>query len=285
MYDENNNGLPEGDSKEAKKRLIIIGVIVVVAIALFYYVFVASCIVSHTWTEATCEAPKTCLKCGKTEGETLEHNVQEWETVKEPTCIETGSKVGVCLVCRNEVTESVAKSEHTYGEVIVTKAATCTASGTQTKKCTVCGNEVNENIPATDHNLVCNKVIQYASLNTQGNKEYQCTSCGATVNIAYDLSDTEKSNINLVMNNTLNDYPSKTIGTAFNAFFSDPVWYADGNYVAFKGGCNWQGSETNAIIGFQVSGSQFKLSTFTIGGTTYDSTLVLRQFMNTVYAN
>ena len=31
----------------------------------------------HEWKDATCEAPKTCLKCGETEGEIGEHSVAE----------------------------------------------------------------------------------------------------------------------------------------------------------------------------------------------------------------
>jgi hypothetical protein len=40
----------------------------------------------HTWNDATCQAPKTCDICGKTEGETAEHTFAE----------------GVCTVCGAE---------------------------------------------------------------------------------------------------------------------------------------------------------------------------------------
>lgn len=85
------------------------------------------------------------------------------------------------------------------------------------------------------------------------------------------------------MNSTPDDYPSKTIGEAFSGFFSEPVWTAEGNFVAFYGGCTWGGEDAKATIGFEVSGNRFELGAFNIGGNTFENTIVLRQFMNTIY--
>lgn len=38
---------------------------------------------SHEWKEATCAEPKTCAKCGETEGEALGHTWVE-ATCEEP---------------------------------------------------------------------------------------------------------------------------------------------------------------------------------------------------------
>ena len=35
---------------------------------------VTGCGHEHSWTEATCTAPKTCDSCGETEGDVLEHS-------------------------------------------------------------------------------------------------------------------------------------------------------------------------------------------------------------------
>lgn len=47
-----------------------------------------------SWTDATCEAPKTCAVCSKTEGETLEHTFGDWadvdSTTQERTCTACG---------------------------------------------------------------------------------------------------------------------------------------------------------------------------------------------------
>ena len=41
---------------------------------------------SHNWKAATCDAPKTCTKCGATEGEALGHNWQAATCTKPKTC-------------------------------------------------------------------------------------------------------------------------------------------------------------------------------------------------------
>lgn len=46
----------------------------------------------HNWTDATCTTPKTCSKCQKTEGDTLDH---DWS-----------NKDGVCVTCKSECQHS-----------------------------------------------------------------------------------------------------------------------------------------------------------------------------------
>lgn len=53
----------------------------------------------HDWIEASCASPKTCSRCGETEGETLAHTPGEWEVVTEPTTITKGERVQTCAVC------------------------------------------------------------------------------------------------------------------------------------------------------------------------------------------
>lgn len=53
-----------------------------------------SCACRHEWQEATCTEPKTCIKCGETEGEALGHNWKE-ATVDQPqTCSRCGLTEG-----------------------------------------------------------------------------------------------------------------------------------------------------------------------------------------------
>ena len=56
--------------KSGATALIVIGVIAALLIALVVCFFTV-----HLWEDATCNAPKTCKLCGKTEGDQLEH---EW---------------------------------------------------------------------------------------------------------------------------------------------------------------------------------------------------------------
>lgn len=52
------------------------------------------CCLKHEWTEATCTEPKTCVKCGETEGEALGHLWVD-ATYKEPkTCSRCGMTEG-----------------------------------------------------------------------------------------------------------------------------------------------------------------------------------------------
>lgn len=53
----------------------------------------------HTWNDATCTAPKTCSVCAETEGEALGHTEGEWETVEPATLIQAGSQRQLCSVC------------------------------------------------------------------------------------------------------------------------------------------------------------------------------------------
>jgi len=59
----------------------------------------------HKWLEADCTAPKTCVYCGKTEGEALGHT-EEIVAGKDATCTETGLTEGKkCSVCGEVLVE------------------------------------------------------------------------------------------------------------------------------------------------------------------------------------
>ena len=69
-----------------KKKWIIISAIGTVIITV---VLVLVLVCFHSWKDATCDAPMTCEKCGKTKGEVLQH---EWV---EATCKEAKH----CMLC------------------------------------------------------------------------------------------------------------------------------------------------------------------------------------------
>ena len=102
----------------------------------------SSCACEHTWREATCTAPKTCSKCGATEGTASGHLWKEATCTTPKTC----SKCGI--------TEGSA-SGHIWKEANCTYPETCsqcgetrgTVSGKHSTKqgnCEYCGTFFNE---------------------------------------------------------------------------------------------------------------------------------------------
>lgn len=51
----------------------------------------------HEWVDASCEFPKTCRSCFATEGSALEHTCAEWKEVSDSVMS------SVCTVCKTEV--------------------------------------------------------------------------------------------------------------------------------------------------------------------------------------
>lgn len=93
--------------------------------ALAVCIMLTGCGHEHTWAEATCTEPKTCIECGETEGEALGH------TWVEATCTEAKH----CSVCGETEGEPL---EHTWIE----------ANYQDPKTCSVCGATEGEPLPA-----------------------------------------------------------------------------------------------------------------------------------------
>lgn len=75
-----------------KKKLIIMTLVMAMVLGLF-----SGCCLRHDWQEATCEAPKTCASCGKTEGEALGHNWTEATCETAKSCSTCGKTEGEAL--------------------------------------------------------------------------------------------------------------------------------------------------------------------------------------------
>lgn len=57
----------------------------------------SGCCLSHDWQSASCETPKTCTKCDKTDGEALGHSWQEATCDTAKTCSDCGKVEGEAL--------------------------------------------------------------------------------------------------------------------------------------------------------------------------------------------
>lgn len=78
--------------KQTTRLLFLFFITLVILTAL------SSCSCTHVWKEATCTEPKTCVKCGMTEGEATGH-VFATDITKEATCMAEGIKKYTCTVC------------------------------------------------------------------------------------------------------------------------------------------------------------------------------------------
>ena len=136
---------------------------------------------NHTWTAATCTAPKTCTVCGATEGNALGHlDTEIRENVITPaTCGTDGLKKVVthCNVCNTDIeTEEVvipATGNHSYSNTYTSNGNGADDGHYQT--CSVCGDKKQ-----SVHNW--NSVTTPPSCTEDGVITYTCTAngCGAT---------------------------------------------------------------------------------------------------------
>lgn len=88
---------------------------------LFLYLL-SGCSCEHEWIEATCEEPKTCEKCGETEGEALGHSWIEATCTDPKTCEECGTIEGEAL---GHIEGSMKYTETDYVEAIKIYEAKC----------------------------------------------------------------------------------------------------------------------------------------------------------------
>lgn len=133
----------------------------------------------HSWTPATCTAPKTCSVCGITEDEALGHNYKK--EVVNPTCDNGGYTKYTCTRngCSYSYTDSqTAKTGHNYQ--LTSDTATCTSPGTKTETCSNCGNKKTSASSAKGHGET--KVeTKEATCSKAGYKKTVCKTCGQTI--------------------------------------------------------------------------------------------------------
>ena len=93
--------------------------------SLFVICTLTGCGHEHEWADASCEAPKTCVSCGETEGEKLEHDwiLASCETPK--TCSSCGLTEG------EAIGHKLTEANYQQGAI-----------------CTVCNQEVGDPLPA-----------------------------------------------------------------------------------------------------------------------------------------
>lgn len=209
-----------------KKKLVSIVLILIASMIM------TGCCLQHDWQPATCEEPKTCSKCGKTDGEPLGHKYEDGNCVTPRICSVCGEAEGeapghiwiketcmaprTCSVCGAVEGEA---APHTWVE------ATCL----KPRHCAVCGIEEGSTNPH-----------QWAEANY--NAPRTCLVCGATegealtsyVDSAKDFTFTLNSGV-AVNYSTITGYDNRIAnGTvkvvSYNKYTSDSTHPAKEGY-------------------------------------------------------
>lgn len=173
-----------------------LGILVCIGIVISVFQSCASFISHpvHHWQEATCSAPQTCVDCGATKGEPLEHDLIE------ATC----QRPAVCRVCGAEV--GIPKS-HTYLPATCTEPERCSVCGHEKffslpnghkwvdatcyspKTCTVCGETEGD----VQHQFFYSTwvVVEEATCQSEGQEQNTCLQCGSVCTRSIPLRDHE----------------------------------------------------------------------------------------------
>lgn len=183
--------------------------------ALLVFCMLAGCECKHEWAEATCTEPKTCTKCGETEGEALGHTWIDATCTEPKTCSVCGATEGdpaghdwadatctepkTCTVCGE--TEGKALG-HDWVPADCTNPKTCSrcketegqalghkwdpATCTEPKTCSVCG--ATEGDPLGHTVDEWETTVEATCLN-EGEQTGVCTVCGQTVTETLPITD------------------------------------------------------------------------------------------------
>ena len=109
---------------------------------------------SHNWNDATCDTPKTCSICNKTEGKKLDHSWIDATYITPKTCSRCNKTEGEPLNCTNHVDnnsdmvcdncKSQLECNHSWVEATYTTPKTCSKCG-QTEGEPIPHSHVDEN--------------------------------------------------------------------------------------------------------------------------------------------
>ena len=136
----------------------------------------------HEWNNATCDLPKTCSKCGETEGEAKGHDMQMTEEKAEPTCEGPGKEA--TYACANgcgktEGGDEITAKGHNMQKTEDAVAPSCEEDGkTAVYTCANgCGKtEGGEIDPHTGHDY--KGVVTGPTCSDFGFTTYTCENCG-----------------------------------------------------------------------------------------------------------
>ena len=102
------------------------------------------------------------------------------EEIKSPTCIDTGEKLYICILCGEKYSEEIPAIDHTWDEGKITKKPTCTEAGEKVFTCTVCKEKKTEEIEKKGHNWnEAPSVDKKPTCTEPGKESIHCGTCNA----------------------------------------------------------------------------------------------------------
>ena len=252
-----------------------------------YVIDVVGC--DHEWDEATCTAPKTCSKCGETEGEALSHKWDDATCTLPKTCSECGETEGTAL--GHDWDDATCTLPKTCSECGETEGAalghewddaTCTAP----KTCSECGETEGTKL---GHSYV--KTFAKATTSKNGHITYTCERCeyvASSSKVIYKISSVKLSATSYTYNGkvrtpsvTVKDSKGNTISSSNYTVTYENGRKNAGTYdvtVKFKG--NYSGTKKLSfkINPISISKCTVKLSatSYTYSGSTRTPTVTVK---------
>ena len=137
----------------------------------------------HDYKDATCTEPKTCVRCGATDGKPS-HSFTKYESNNNATCTKDGTKTAKCDRCdaTDTVTDEGSALGHSFTKYESNNNATCTKDATKTAKCDRC--DATDTQPDTGsalgHSFTKYESNNDATCTKDGTKTAKCDRCDAT---------------------------------------------------------------------------------------------------------
>ena len=133
--------------------------------------------------EATClesgTEMKDCLMCDYYETREVEALGHEYEEkIVNPDCVNDGYTEHSCIRCDESYIDTIVESNgHGYGEWIVELEATCLEEGRQKRICTGCSEEEIEVLPKIDHKAVIDEAVESTCTELGWTEGAHCEMC------------------------------------------------------------------------------------------------------------
>ena len=144
----------------------------------------------HSWTGASCTAPRHCSVCSVADGEALGHLFETYVPDGNATCTADGTETAVCVRCDATHTRIDADTAtgHTYLETVVEKQPTCTAAGLLSLICQTCGHVEKGSVPATGvHNWGSVEIGVPENCGDHLTARYSCADCGKVYEVTANV--------------------------------------------------------------------------------------------------